>query len=268
MKYILSFLTIALFCTATTVSAAFTYEITTDPYKNIELLGNRTGYRFRIAITGGSGYVYITDVFENRFSSEQSLVLTSDNYKLSGYGAYVYVKQELEDGTSEYVLDETRTVTHSLNDTQYKVQIPTTPGVEAAEGQPKNYPNYRYVYELGKFDADEQVEFFVLDENGDEVSSDNHNPGEYRSTYSDPDLPVTERPRTDAFDSSLPVGSLVLLSNGVRVDFGIMAVDTSFIGSGGGVFGAPLPGKLAIALIAGLFAFGFWYIRRRKAVMA
>ena len=41
-----------------------------------------------------------------------------------------------------------------------------------------------------------------------------------------------------------------------RVVFGIQAV------------GAPLPGGLPIALIAGLFGLGFWYIRRRKAVAA
>ena len=32
--------------------------------------------------------------------------------------------------------------------------------------------------------------------------------------------------------------------------------------------GSPLPGGLQIALIAGLFGLGFWYVRRKKAVSA
>ena len=37
---------------------------------------------------------------------------------------------------------------------------------------------------------------------------------------------------------------------------------------GGGTFGSPLPGGLQIAIIAGLFGLGFWYVRRRKAIAA
>ena len=40
---------------------------------------------------------------------------------------------------------------------------------------------------------------------------------------------------------------------------------------GGGsddTMGQPLPGGLQIALIAGLFGLGFWYVRRRKATVA
>ena len=36
----------------------------------------------------------------------------------------------------------------------------------------------------------------------------------------------------------------------------------------GGTVGSPLPGGLQIALIAGLFGVGFWYVRRRKATVA
>jgi hypothetical protein len=56
-----------------------------------------------------------------------------------------------------------------------------------------------------------------------------------------------------------------------RVFFGIYGMPGAGGGEGGGeggTVGSPLPGGLQIALISGLFALGFWYIRRRKNIAA
>jgi len=80
--------------------------------------------------------------------------------------------------------------------------------------------------------------------------------------------------RALASSKSMPLSALD--PSGTRVYFGIIGTslviggDENGNGSGGGgsggTFGSPLPGGLQIALIAGLFGLGFWYIRRRKAI--
>ena len=57
--------------------------------------------------------------------------------------------------------------------------------------------------------------------------------------------------------AALDVGS------GHRVFFGL------YVGADDdGPVGSPLPGGLPTALTCGIFALGFWYVRRRKAVAA
>ena len=81
-----------------------------------------------------------------------------------------------------------------------------------------------------------------------------------------------EAARAAAAAKSMPLSTLVPSSeNGVY--FGIIAKVDGVIyspftnhGGGNGTFGSPLPGGLPIALIAGLFGFGFCYVRRRKAI--
>jgi len=55
-----------------------------------------------------------------------------------------------------------------------------------------------------------------------------------------------------------------LSPTGGGVSFGIQSTTHQ----GGGTVGSPLPGGVQIALIAGLFGLGFWYIRRRKSAVA
>ena len=52
-----------------------------------------------------------------------------------------------------------------------------------------------------------------------------------------------------------------LAPSGAGLSFGIQ-------GTAVPSFGSPLPGGLPIAIVAGLFGLGFWFIRRRKAVTA
>jgi hypothetical protein len=83
-----------------------------------------------------------------------------------------------------------------------------------------------------------------------------------------------EAKRVAASSKAMPLSALD--PSGSRVYFGIIA-STAEIGGGGGdgnggsgngTFGQPLPGGLQIALIAGLFGLGFWFIRRRKNSVA
>ncbi len=80
-----------------------------------------------------------------------------------------------------------------------------------------------------------------------------------------------ERAREAASSKAMPLSALD--PSGSRVYFGIIAKVDGVIGGGNGggnngTVGKPLPGGLQMALIAGLFGLGFWYIRRRKTVTA
>ena len=87
---------------------------------------------------------------------------------------------------------------------------------------------------------------------------------------------AAERAREAASSKAMPLSALD--PNGSRVYFGIIAKVDGVIGGNhggigggdgnGGTFGQPLPGGLQIALIAGLFGLGFWFVRRRKATAA
>ena len=57
--------------------------------------------------------------------------------------------------------------------------------------------------------------------------------------------------------------------NSVPMYFGVVASGATYTpGTSGTVSGSPLPGGLQIAIIAGLFGLGFYYVRRRKAMAA
>ena len=86
---------------------------------------------------------------------------------------------------------------------------------------------------------------------------------------------AAERAREAASSKAMPLSALDPSES--RVYFGIIAKVDGVIGGNnggisgggnGGTFGSPLPGGLQIALIAGLFGLGFWYVRRRKASVA
>ena len=70
----------------------------------------------------------------------------------------------------------------------------------------------------------------------------------------------------------MPIGDLLFPDGGAEIYFGIIASTTrdmpGITDVAGGPVGSPLPGGVQIALIAGLFGLGFWYIRRRKAAVA
>ena len=253
MKYILSLLTIALFCTATTVSAAFTYEVVPTQYTNANGEGF-LGQYFTVRITGGTGKLYITDFFNNTGSNAQSEVLTAPGMGITEYGYY-----DVHDATHQLHSSAITEGITELNSYTVYPNGPNEPGV----------PYYRNGYELGTFSAGREVEIYLatatdaLSSNTPRADYDPNNPSKasmYISTYNT---------RIDALShESMRVGSLYL--DGIQVNFGIVAVgiDSIIPGDDDGPFGSPLPGKLAIALVSVCFALGFWYIRRKKAVAA
>ena len=81
-----------------------------------------------------------------------------------------------------------------------------------------------------------------------------------------------------ASQRAMPLSQLIP-TNGTAVAFGIYAMASGIAadivdgsgngtGTGTGTSGAPLPGGLQIALVAGLFGLGFCYVRRRKLTVA
>ena len=81
--------------------------------------------------------------------------------------------------------------------------------------------------------------------------------------------------RAEASAKAMPLSTLNPSTTTGGLYFGIIATTASVIidddGNviiGNGAAGSPLPGGLQMALIAGLFGLGFWYIRHRKAAAA
>ena len=110
---------------------------------------------------------------------------------------------------------------------------------------------------LGEFEADDEIEIYLS--TADASVASNSPTGQYISRFGG---------RQDAADASLPIGQLYFGGiDGTQINFGIIAQGTG--GAGGSeTVGAPLPGGLSIILVSGLFALGFWFVRRRKAVVA
>ena len=119
----------------------------------------------------------------------------------------------------------------------------------------------RKTYYLGTFKANDKVEIWLA-KGTEEVGTAtpveelNNGPTTYKYVGRYDQL-------HDSFLPNMHMGELTL--GGVQIDFGIVA---NGVEGSGGAAGAPLPGGLQIALVAGLFGLGFWYVRRRKAVTA
>lgn len=169
-----------------------------------------------------------------------------------------------------------------------------------------SYTVTRYQYNLGTFKNGDVIELYMKDLDGGEAysySGFNEAPtsvgaeggfgdGGYRVNahtdellngyyYQDENLEnkgyhgfgENDAAREAASAKSMPLSALD--PSGTRLYFGIIASAAGIIddnnggeSGGNGASGRPLPGGLSIALIAGLFGLGFWYIRRRKATVA
>ena len=251
MKYILSLLTIALFCAAATVSAAVTYErvysnsmfdVLAKQYDNSNDEGT-AGQYFKILITDGPVTLYITDLFNNQYTFIQNEALTAQGMAVTEFGFSAVSGSNSSVRSDNFIMaEESPTSLYSHTTTQW------------VEGNGwTNVDYYRNGYSLGSFSTGDEVEISLSTQN-DSASSNTPQHGRYISTFAT---------RADG-PLDIPIGSLYL--NGTQVNFGIIAVDTS--ANQDGTLGTPLPGKLAIVLVSALFALGFWYIRRRKVVAA
>ena len=247
MKHLLPILTAALVCTATTAFAAFNYDIETKQYDNSHLEGTDGKY-FTIKVTEGSGKIYIADIFNNTGSATQNEAIGSAQMGVTRYG-YHYVNNSNDTIIHDFaVTDESRV--SQFDYYQYNLW----------KANPDRY--YRNGYLLGEFKEGDVIEVYLADSNGGVSSNTPVDEGQNRhiSNYG---------VRQDALNPAMRIGTLYLGNNhGTQVNFGIIGVATEGGKDGDKTFGSPLPGGLQIALIAGLFGLGFWFVRRRKNVVA
>ena len=129
---------------------------------------------------------------------------------------------------------------------------------------PQPYEVVRNSYYLGEFEAGKDYELYV-----------SYNADGSGGRWSYADGAGGYNAQTDAmmsvylsknFDNTYNVqaGQYAALAQVNNKSFGLRAAPAA----GGGTFGSPLTGGLKIAIIAGLFGLGFWYVRRRKAIAA
>lgn len=245
MKHILlSLLTIVFVFTATTASAAFNYDVDWKQYDNSNYEGTDGKY-FTVKVTEGTGKIYIADLFNNVQSDNQNEALASSQMGVTSYG-YYYVNNANDTALHDFSLSDSSRVSQ-FDSYQYNTWK-TYQGLD-----PDTY--YRNGYLLGEFKAGDEIEVYLT--NGNTSVRSNTPTGKHISNYG---------VRKDALNPDMRVATLYL--GGTQVNFGIlgMASESVVIGKDTGPVGSPLPGGIPIVLVSGLFAFGFWFIRRRKAI--
>ncbi len=260
MKHIIPILTAALALAATTAFAAFDYDVQTRDYNNATGEGTAGKY-YVFKFSGGTGNVYITDFFDSFNGNElPSEVLYSPGMGVTEYGYYKLDSEGNRISDLKF---------YSLSDTNR---------IMTFEGPGNTYTQWlddagnkttinRQGYLLDEFSDGDIIEVWMSDgtrsvasntpllyteEDGGELSE------RHISTYG---------ARNNFLCNPGPIASLYLGEGyATQVNYGIYVQAVE--GGNGGTFGAPLPGGLQIALIAGLFGLGFWYIRRRKSIAA
>ena len=251
MKRILSLLTVALLGAVTPVFADSAFDDPVfdgfsfndiDPYTNQYWQGDGSGSYYTIRFNG-SGTFYLASLRNSNFG-EQNEFLTNERFGISHYG-YIDSKNEIHK--------------FDIHDPNNIVQI--TSEIDAG-----GITVTREGYLLGNFKAGDEIQIYLDGTfNGNDVWSATNSPqtGIYSSRFGG---------RQDMSNpTSMPIGQLFFSEdNSAEMNFGIIASGQSYVAGGGsgGAFGAPLPGGLQIALVAGLFGLGFWYVRRRKATVA
>lgn len=279
MKKILSLLTLALLGAATPVFADFNFEILWQKYDNKAYEGY-TGSYYTIKVTGNpgeTGKIYLADKFNNIYSGAQSEALNGvigtvdDPYrvKITDFG-YTYARQGMTDVVKKSMSSENIVpldLDANLNPSQNTYSFWNDAGTEKVS-------RTRNGYYLGEFKAGDEIQVYmkaVLVDVDDNVipntimeTTSNNPDGEYNSRYN--------IAGADPLNNGMQLAALYLKN---ELPFGIMGDP----GTGNYVYGSstevdwvpqgsPLPGGVQIALIAGLFGLGFWYVRRRKAVTA
>ena len=272
MKHILPILTAALFGAATfvfaqtnTVKTDFeNYSVNFSAYDNSNNEGQGLGGYYTIKMKG-EGSLYITNFFNPALStglSGQSELLTNPLYGITHYG---YI--DSTGNKHEYAISDTR-ITEQFDGYTYTTygQDPDNPN-GAWKQLPIDVP--RDGYFLGNFTDGQEIQVYLArkDAEGNVIAwTATNSPQETNDTA------YVSRwgGRVDAADNSMGVGQLYFPGlNEKQINFGIVASTTRDIpGITDVTVGSPLPGGIQIALIAGLFGLGFWYVRRRKAIAA
>lgn len=295
MKHILPILTAALALTATTAFAATTYTeaefldkeqnqytkkyeyaYNVTPVDNVYDYGSYkvirpTATKLKIyAVKDIDVYIYdfISDVqAPNNIDSiplDEGTALKDRKVNLIGYRTYtgktddVVMNSDTDvavEGSSGY-----KGEVHSLGTPTDSETIKRT--YEGSDAVP--YDIVRNTYYLGKFEAGNEYEIFLSAEGAPVADGVWSNTG-YEANYQlsvDKLMAAYLNGDFGAFDEFNSKKYMPLVGlNGAA--FGLYTVNANNT-----VFGHPLPGGVQIALIAGLFGLGFWYIRRRKSAVA
>lgn len=198
-------------------------------------MGQGSYYRFKLT---SNSKIYLTDMLNTIYSGDQNETLA--HHGITQYGYYLN-----GDLTNDHATNLGDNVTSFDGYTYYD------------ENGQQTYN--RNAYYLGDFRAGSEVEVWMSD-GTTKVGTWTPVEGEYTSRWLG---------RTDKLNSEIGVAQLTMYaSTGYQVNFGLLTATSDLPVEGGGGAGAPLPGGLQIALIAGLFGLGLWYIRRRKANVA
>lgn len=302
MKHILPILTAALALTAATASAAespipyyedyilpaqknngkvfftpqnhtISLESKVDTYQDYNVIrtnlpdngfGHDTTYR--IQFTGDNVAFYLTDYIDvgDLGSSTNVDALTDKGIKQIGY-RYLESNDASKKGTTD-IHDIVASKTPAEQYLFGKDKNNNNKTAIVDETKKDNYDNIHTItrnqYYLGTFNEGDVIELYMSrEENGKGVwSTSTLYTGGYGEGVTDAtdQLAVFLEGSWNAAREAMPLASLTP-DGGSRVFFGIKT---------GPAVGSPLPGGLQIALIAGLFGLGFWYVRRRKAIAA
>jgi len=271
MKHILPILTAALLGVAAPVFAETLnfdgFSVETTPYNNGGGEGVGEGSYYTIT-KKGSGSLFIANYLQTMSNdlSGQGELLTDSQYGITHYG---YIDST---GTYDFAIDDPR-IKDQFEGYSYSGWV----------ADPINHPNTggyigttvvpRDGYFLGNFEDGDVIQIYLARKVGNDVlvSVASNTP----QAITNPDSPVKYTSRWGAKTDTNPsngVGELFFPDGTPEINFVIMASTTRNIPGitdvAGGPVGSPLPGGVQIALIAGLFGLGFWYIRRRKAAVA
>lgn len=294
MKHILPILTAALALTATTASAATTYSSFQD-FLNDTTYASKYGFYNEPTVTTENG---VQTINYGKFSviKDVSNLEYQTHFKIR---ANETIKLFIYDYVSNFNSNNSGTSLESLvsnigyrSETEYDVHGLGTP-IEL-EDVPNvstwNPDIVRNSYYLGTFTKDTEYDIFLqrTDSETGAWSSQNFN-NTLDSGYSFYDDTTDGTPaEITSSNGFVHVDKLmaaylakdpnVMIGDGADVDFLLSVANAMPFAALNGVsfgmyakpatMGSPLPGGLQIALIAGLFGLGFWYIRRRKAIAA
>ena len=200
-------------------------------------MGQGSYYRFKLT---SNSKIYLTDMLNTIYSGDQNETLA--HHGITQYG---------------YYLNGDLTNDHATN---LGDNVTSFDGYTYWDEEGKQTYN-RNAYYLGDFKAGSEVEVWMSD-GTTKVGTWTPVEGEYTSRWLG---------REDKLNPNIGIAQLTMYaSTGYQVNFGLYTAASGISSGegGGGTSGAPLPGGVQTALIAGLFALGFWYVRRRKAIAA
>ena len=249
MKHLLAILTVAL---AGAAAPVFADPLFTDPVFDGVSFNEATPYTNQYNQGVGNGSYYTI-----RFNGSGTFYLT--NKVASLWDNAEYLTQPIY-GITHYGYIDSNNVIHEfeINNPDNVVQFTS----QSDEKAGTVYTVKREGYLLGNFNAGDEIQIYFAQKDGDTVLASVATNTPQQSVHSSGYGTIP-----DGFNSALTLGQLYFPGEGsYQMNFGIVASGQTYTpGEGGGTFGSPLPGGLQIAIIAGLFGLGFYYVRRRKA---